>query len=362
VRMFDIRVGYADSWTGAIPRNRAECHQESVMPQAFGGGREGRLHQPEVTEGGSLLLNYPASTRRRPTLFSIDWRPFDGNQFIVAGSEGNVRLFDMRRITNFSPDCYLNIYRNVELGFDQGFEATGCAFSADGSEIVVTCLNDHIYLFDTDHKYEAVDYFIRKTHRHPSKPADSQPEEAELVASDHEERGEQETGSFALTTETIIELMMLPQQARERRLQELYEAHMRSSANAQEEQEQKENIEVPITFKAKFRGHISVRTIKACNFFGPDSEYVISGSDDGRVFFWDKKTQRVLNVLEGHASVVNVLEPHPWLPVLATSGIDNEVKIWSPEGAYPTREEQLNLRRRWNRIIKQNRDEMQQSQ
>ena len=29
-------------------------------------------------------------------------------------------------------------------------------------------------------------------------------------------------------------------------------------------------------------------------------------------------------------SKVNVLEPHPSLPVLATSGLDDDVKIWMP--------------------------------
>jgi hypothetical protein len=27
---------------------------------------------------------------------------------------------------------------------------------------------------------------------------------------------------------------------------------------------------------------------------------------------------------------VNVLEPHPFAPVLATSGLDHDVKIWAP--------------------------------
>ena len=30
---------------------------------------------------------------------------------------------------------------------------------------------------------------------------------------------------------------------------------------------------------------------------------------------------------------VNCLEPHPHIPVLATSGLDHDVKIWSPNGA-----------------------------
>jgi len=33
-----------------------------------------------------------------------------------------------------------------------------------------------------------------------------------------------------------------------------------------------------------------------------------------------------------HAGVVNCLEPHPWMPVLATSGLEHDVKIWTPNG------------------------------
>lgn len=32
------------------------------------------------------------------------------------------------------------------------------------------------------------------------------------------------------------------------------------------------------------------------------------------------------------AGVVNCLEPHPSMPVLATSGLEHNVKIWTPNG------------------------------
>ena len=31
-----------------------------------------------------------------------------------------------------------------------------------------------------------------------------------------------------------------------------------------------------------------------------------------------------------------MLEPHPFAPILATSGLDNDVKIWSPTADDPT--------------------------
>ncbi|CAJ0884956.1 13842_t:CDS:10, partial [Entrophospora sp. SA101] len=82
-----------------------------------------------------------------------------------------------------------------------------------------------------------------------------------------------------------------------------------------------------------YSGHVNSRTmIKEANFFGANSEYIMSGSDDGRIFIWDKITGEVVNLLKGDSRVVNCLQPHPHLPILCTSGIDNDVKIWYPEG------------------------------
>ena len=42
---------------------------------------------------------------------------------------------------------------------------------------------------------------------------------------------------------------------------------------------------------------------------------------------WDKATGRLHNILEGDGSVVNVIEGHPHLPLVAVSGIDYSVKV-----------------------------------
>eukprot|EP00899_Mesostigma_viride_P008401 jgi/Mesvir1/17562/Mv08805-RA.1 len=42
-----------------------------------------------------------------------------------------------------------------------------------------------------------------------------------------------------------------------------------------------------------YKGHRNADTIKGVSFYGPRSEYVVSGSDCGRVFVWDKKSARV---------------------------------------------------------------------
>lgn len=46
------------------------------------------------------------------------------------------------------------------------------------------------------------------------------------------------------------------------------------------------------------------KTIKGVNFFGPNSEYVISGSDCGNIFYWDKTTEAIINFMPGDTAGV----------------------------------------------------------
>ncbi|CAF0724169.1 unnamed protein product [Brachionus calyciflorus] len=76
-------------------------------------------------------------------------------------------------------------------------------------------------------------------------------------------------------------------------------------------------------------GHRNARTIiKECNFWG--DEYIVSGSDCGHVFFWHKQTGNIVNIIEADKHVVNCVQENPDFPILATSGIDHNVKIWEP--------------------------------
>lgn len=64
------------------------------------------------------------------------------------------------------------------------------------------------------------------------------------------------------------------------------------------------------------------------NFIGPNDEFVVSGSDDGNFFIWDKYSTNIHGIYEGDGAVVNVIEGHPQLPLLAVSGIDYSVKVF----------------------------------
>jgi WD40 repeat protein len=104
---------------------------------------------------------------------------------------------------------------------------------------------------------------------------------------------------------------------------------------------------VPVVMpRARFAGACNVETVKdgqyrsvtvkrllillpLVNFLGPDDEFIVSGSDDGHFFMWKKSTRQLHDIFEGDGSVVNVIEAHPHLPVVAVSGIDTTVKVSS---------------------------------
>lgn len=58
--------------------------------------------------------------------------------------------------------------------------------------------------------------------------------------------------------------------------------------------------------------HVNHAQIKEANFWG--DSIVMSGSDCGRIFMWDRNTAHLIMLLEADRHVVNCLQPHPYDP------------------------------------------------
>jgi nuclear receptor interaction protein len=90
-----------------------------------------------------------------------------------------------------------------------------------------------------------------------------------------------------------------------------YDSDNSSSENYAIPRLRQENVErqAPCsTHIRSYRGHCNVKTVKDVNFFGLNDEYVVSGSDSGHIFIWDRKTSSLVNILEGDSDVVNVVQ------------------------------------------------------
>lgn len=141
VRLFDSRRPYVDGYAN-------EGGQEYI-PQAIGGGPANRYFD-DVKYKDSLLVNYGLGGHNmveNQSVFSVDFHPTNSYVFAASSSDGFTRIFDLRR-TTLSPTSHVHIFRNAQLKYPDNHEATCAKFSHDGSELVVTNMNDQVYLYD----------------------------------------------------------------------------------------------------------------------------------------------------------------------------------------------------------------------
>ena len=98
-------------------------------------------------------------------------------------------------------------------------------------------------------------------------------------------------------------------------------------------------------YTQRFVGACNTTTdIKEANFFGQNGQFIVAGSDCGCMFLWNRATANLVEAWHGDESIVNCLQPHPSLCVLATSGIDPVVRLWAPQSKGdkdPRREKEL---------------------
>ncbi|TYJ52298.1 hypothetical protein B9479_007113 [Cryptococcus floricola] len=103
-----------------------------------------------------------------------------------------------------------------------------------------------------------------------------------------------------------------------------------------------------------FFGALNTETVKDCNFLGVRSDKIASGSDDGHFMVWDKDTGRLEGVWEGDGAIVNMIEQHPTLPLIASSGIDSTIKLFSPLHHRPRPQPSFNRSNRGDEIVERN--------
>ncbi|KIM90838.1 hypothetical protein PILCRDRAFT_150692 [Piloderma croceum F 1598] len=272
-------------------------------------------------------------------LSTLALSPLTPYQFVVAGEAPYGYLFDRRQAKctiqerwGMSPrsddmtTCVRRFGRKSRApGERRGREhITGARMpSSNGHEILLSYSSDAVYLYST---YDApeTDRVVRTPILSPNKQTDASKTPTPVA----------ETESTTVIPSTDMELadedMEHPPWIAADQLLGDDDASELSDADDEDEVSDPDNeihSDVSVVLpRSRFTGHCNVATVKDVNFLGPNDEYVTSGSDDGNFFIWRKATGKLHGILEGDGSVVNVIEPHPRLPLIAVSGIDTTVK------------------------------------
>jgi len=77
-----------------------------------------------------------------------------------------------------------------------------------------------------------------------------------------------------------------------------------------------------------FEGRVNEQTCAKEVRFLCGASAVATGGDCGSFFIWEASSGRLLRKLPADRCVVNCVAPHPTLPLVCTSGIDAEIKVW----------------------------------
>jgi len=81
------------------------------------------------------------------------------------------------------------------------------------------------------------------------------------------------------------------------------------------------------TLYNEYVGHIN-ESYPLHSTFSNNESYIISGSEDGNLFFWQLEDAKLIHSLKAHTKTVAGTSYHPSSPFLLTSSIDHSIKLW----------------------------------
>eukprot|EP01127_Copromyxa_protea_P010972 TRINITY_DN2727_c0_g1_i3.p1 TRINITY_DN2727_c0_g1~~TRINITY_DN2727_c0_g1_i3.p1 ORF type:complete len:326 (-),score=65.71 TRINITY_DN2727_c0_g1_i3:113-1090(-) len=273
-----------------------------------------------------------------------------GSTFCLACGDSLVRVYDIRSYgpakSNISPfSCFAP--EHLTHGPTAAY-VTGIDISKNGKEILATYSRDNIFLFDIDENrvvqsigtpaddFDHELYYVDSESDLDVYLGDEDEDDGSVDGNDDEDgemtgevldEGEEAEATREVERERVWEGIG--------EIQQETENVNTTEKNTPEIVPNDSPSQEKPYHRQRYSGHCNVRTVKGVSFFGPEDNYVCSGSDDGRIFIWDKLTARLVNIMKGDSAVVNVISGHPFDPVLATSGIDSDIKIWEPIGESP---------------------------
>ncbi|KAI3612177.1 wd repeat-containing protein [Moniliophthora roreri] len=352
VRVFDVGedVGMGDRMqefhTGHALTHTFRCHEDRVKRIVTENSPDVFL---TVSEDGSVRqhdLRTPHSCRTStcpPPILQVEHElstlalsPLTPYQMVVAGSSPFGYLFDRRytaRESWMKPNgvttCVRrfgrppNVPRDDERNLFHREHITGARMATEnGHEVLLSYSGDGVYLYST-----------------MDEPEDEKPRQGSVLPSNSKATSKRRSPPVGEegTEDEDTEMIVSENKDNDDKEEEEEEEDDDDDEDYEDEDQYNPRTSeafhpwVPVILpRMRYAGARNIDTVKDVNFLGPSDEYVVSGSDDGNWFMWNKSDGELHGIYEGDGSVVNVIEAHPYLPLVAVSGIDKTVKLFGP--------------------------------
>lgn len=265
----------------------------------------------------SLKIHFRPRGHGHSSAYAIAVNPKRPHEVAIGGTHSKVCVYDIR-----NPEMPIHFHSPTHLRDSRQVHVTGMKYSYNGDLILATYNDDDVYTFISD---VGASPDVGGSTRVPTQRINSSP--------------------WLSMRQSCLGRMWSTMLGYRRVNDDIIEGD-------------EEGIEEEIRSRGYFQrysGHRNHATVKQVNFLGGHSEFVISGSDCGHIFIWDTYSSKLVNVLHGdEIGAVNCLSQHPHLPIIATSGLESEAKVWAPIGDHSPLSEGSDIKRNVDRIIQRN--------
>jgi WD40 repeat protein len=83
--------------------------------------------------------------------------------------------------------------------------------------------------------------------------------------------------------------------------------------------------------RRRYQGNVQNNFMNYSSIGGANESFIVSGSEDARVYIWHKNKEHPVHVLEGHTKAITCVSWNPVVPGLIASASDDcTVRIWGP--------------------------------
>lgn len=275
-----------------------------------------------ASAGGNILW-----TARATMALKLSFRPCEPEVLMCSLGDGSVRIFDLRIARPH--------VSSIPVVPDTGKALIVAEFSPCG-DLIATGADDTVRIHDFRRCSDSTDLQQRASqpiHTVRMKPPQRGTSGVSGVAWS---RG----GRLLLANFMGGDIVMFDTMEA---LKRLLQKPVRTTADATEvpgvpeASEATEDTSTPVvsaesSVRQRFHGRSNQRTFAKEVRFLFDDRYVVSGGDCGNLFIWRTSDGTLLQRLRADGSICNCVAPHPSLPLVAASGIDDTVKLFEVGG------------------------------